>query len=73
MPFETVEELMCKMILVHFGTPFLNQVCIGQWLTCTWFLEIALVHDIGVCVRVRPQGYKLHSHDIEPVEQVCYV
>ena len=44
----------------------------------TWFLEIAFVHDVSilvcVCVCPRPQGYKLHSHDIapvQPVEQVC--
>ena len=51
-----------------------------------WFLEIAFVQDVGVCcVRVcasvcvcvhlcmcgeSAPGYKLHSHDIEPVQPV---
>ena len=45
-----------------------------------WFLEIAFVCEVSmsacmcecVCVSVyvcvRPRGYKLHSHDIEPVQ-----
>ena len=70
------------------------------WPAHIWFLEIAFVREVGmcvcvcvrvcvcacvcacvcvcVCVRVcpHPQGYKLHSHDIEPVQlagQVCCV
>ena len=53
---------------------FLNQAHAGLRLACTWFLEIAFVHDVGMHVCVRPRGYKLHSRDIEPVqpaEQVC--
>ena len=59
-----------------FSGIFLNQVH-------GWFLEIAFVCNFGmsyvsVCLSlcVRPQGYKLHSHDIkpvQPVEQVCYI
>ena len=50
----------------------------GLWPTFTWFLEIVFVCDVGIsmCVCVHPGGYKSHSHDIEPVqqvEQVCYV
>ena len=33
------------------------------------------IWDVGVCVCL-PSGYKLHSHDIEPVqlaEQVCCI
>ena len=51
---------------------------------CAWFLEIAFVCNIGMCVCVCvcvcvyvcgcPQGYKLHSRFIEPIqpaEQIC--
>ena len=41
----------------------------------TLFLEIAYVCHVCICV-CPPQGYKLHSLDIEPVqpaEQVCCV
>ena len=61
----------------------LNQVRADQRPACTWFLEMAFVHNIGVCACVHPQGYKLHSHDIEPTyttswtcttsEQVLYL
>ena len=29
---------------------FLNQACVGQRPACAWFLEIAFVHEVGVCV-----------------------
>ena len=58
-------------------TPVLNSKFLNQ-VHANWFLEIAFVHDIGMCmcvrVCVRPQGYKLHLRDIQPVqpaEQVC--
>ena len=48
----------------------------GLWRAHAWFLEIVFVHDVGMYRCVCCQGYKLHLHDIEPlqlVEQVCIV
>ena len=39
------------------------------WPACAWFFEIAFVHEVNMCVCPHPQGYKLHSDDIEPVYQ----
>ena len=59
---------------------FLNQARASRRPVRAWFLEIAFVREVGmcvcVCVCVCPRGYKLHSHDIEPLqpaEQVCCV
>ena len=70
-----MQGLVCD---VHKAA-FLNQMH-------TWFLEIAFACDVSMCVClcvcvymcvcVRPQGYKLHSCHIEPVqpaEQVCCI
>ena len=45
----------------------LNQAHASQKLAHAWFLEIAFVHDVGMCacVYVHPRGYKLDSRDIE--------
>ena len=63
----------CWWVANIFFSYFLNQAR-----AC--FLEIAFVHDVGMCACVRvcvcPWGYKLHSRDIESVqlaEQVCCI
>ena len=36
----------------------------------------SLLSAMSVCLCVRPQGYKLHLHDIasvQPAEQVCFI
>ena len=47
------------------------------WPARAWFLKIAFVRDAGMCVCVRPRGYKLHSRDdiepVQPAEQDCCV
>ena len=55
---------------------FLNQARAGQRLALAWFLEIAFVCEVGMCVSPRPRSYELHSRNIEPIqpaEQVCCV
>ena len=60
---------------------FLNQARDDSlWLLCAWFLEIAFVRNVGMwlcaCMCVHPRGYRLHLHDVEPIqpaEQVCCV
>jgi len=42
----------------HSYTRILNQVHAGLWPVHNWFLEIAFIHDMCVCVC--PQG---HSHE----------
>ena len=40
------------------------------------FLRLLSFHAVCVCLCIHPQGYELHSHDIESVEQVqqdCYI
>ena len=51
-------------LLTNHWTLILNHA-----LAHAWFLEIAFVRDVGICVCL-PQGYKLYSRDIEPVQQV---
>ena len=63
-------------MLPSIACQFLNQAHTSQRLVHTCFLEIAFVCDVGMCVCPRPRGYKLHSHDIEPIqpaEQVCCI
>ena len=58
---------------------FLNQACAGP--ARAWFFKIAFVRNVSMCacMRVRMcvcvhlQGYKLHSHDIEPVQPAEHV
>ena len=72
--------------MLTFSISLLFVACRDQSLrACAWFLEIAFVRKVGMCVRVcvcvracvcPPQGYKLHLRDIEPVqpaEQVCCI
>ena len=69
-------ELLVCMPIVHKNFNY------NKPSTCRprWFLEIAFVRNIGmsVCMHacVCPQGYKLHSCDIEtvqPAEQICCI
>ena len=61
-------------ICVFFGgvNSFLHLVCkarAGLWPAHTWFLEIAFIHNVDMCL-CSPRGYKLHSCNIEPVQLV---
>ena len=48
---------------------FLNQVRAGQRPACAWFLEIAFVREVGVCVCVcvsAPEGINNYSCEMNP-------
>ena len=58
---------ICWNVQSCFHFTFLNQAC-------TRFLEIAFVHDVGMCMCmcacVCPRGYKLHSCDMNLYNQL---
>ena len=56
-------------ILFCFNMHFLNQVCTGLQLVQAWFLEIAFVRKVGVCMCVcvsAPEGINNYLHEMNP-------
>ena len=50
--------------------PLFNQACHSHKLADVWFFEVAFLHAVCMCLCIHPRGYKLHSRDIDPVQQV---
>ena len=49
-----------KLLKIH---QYLNQVRTGLWPACNWFLEIAFVHDVCMCVSA-PEAINNQWHDM---------